>query len=201
MFRLFSERLAWAIAFTVVIGFLLPWVKSKPQHQRNPLPENTVRELVQEAERPWVETFFMIRPQELAGALEAPLTGTSGLKILWLVRSQEARQRAEGKKLVAFLGSIAPSQASVLIYAVPASVLIGACFFTVAPQRPRWLFLVPLLFCGVLYSLMRARLSDTYFERLVLDQVAGLGLWVSLYGLLLMMGLLGIRLLFNLKSK
>jgi hypothetical protein len=190
MLKLMIERIGWAVAFTVVIAFFLPWLKSKTGGAEAPVrPERAVQELVEEAERPWFTSYFSLREREILDATTQPLQGTSGFGLLLLTRSDQITDQEKARRMVSFLGSIEPKPAAILIYAVPACALIAACFLTVVP-RVRGLFFIPISLCLLIYLMMRVRLNETYFERLVLDLSAGLGLWISLYGLLAMMVLL-----------
>jgi hypothetical protein len=201
MFSYLLERLAWAIAFTVAIAFFLPWMKVKGHgamdHTRS---EQEKQELVEDADRSWVISYFTLSESELQDALADPLSGTNGFQLLLWARSDHAVDRERAQKLILILGNLGIREASILIYAIPACTLIGACFFTAVP-RGRLLYLVPLVLGALLYTLFRTQLNGTYLDRLVLDHAVGLGFWISLYGLLLMTLLLTLRVVVGLGRK
>ncbi len=197
MVKSILERMCWAIAFSVVIAFFLPWLKAKGHGAMDYAhSELKKQEVVEDANRPLGESYFMLRTEEIRDALSDPLDGTSGWALLLMTRSEKPDDREKARKMISFLGNMESREAGILIYAVPACALISACFFTVA-IRVRWLFLIPLALCGLLYTFLRTGLNETYFDRLVLDLPVGLGLWISLYGLLVIIILLAIRVAFG----
>ena len=193
MLKFVVERLGWVVTIVVVVAFFLPWLKTGERSGRSAVsPEQTREEMVEEADQSWMETYFTLRPNEVQDALFHPLAGTSGCSLLLLARSDRPADQHRARKMVSFLGSTESREAAVLIYAIPAFVLIGICMMVVAADG-RGIFLLPCAMCAGLYFFMRGRLSETYLDRSVLELAAGLGLWISLYGLLSMAGLLGLR--------
>jgi hypothetical protein len=186
--------IGWSCGLVAAVGCFLPWVKLVALEQRpGRAAKAVIAELSEDAERPYWQQMLFLRSEETDYALTRVMEGISGYTLLEDMRRPERkRQHRELDDLFLTKTDRLPVR-GLLLYAIPASALISACCLALV-RRPFWVILLPLVGSGCLYVLMRTRINETYFERLVSGVQIGVGLWLSLYALAVLVFLLLIHL-------
>lgn len=178
------------IAFLVVSSFFLPWIKSGAK------PGNTVsaltRKLMEDSK--WYERYFLLTKDQWNEAIHHPLEGWSGYELVPLLRGNGLKNRVAQWVASSILGENRIHDKAVFLYSIPATAFLTVLFLFVT-YRQKWPLFIPLIGCLGLYGFIRWKLDASYFERLTLQLPVGLGLWISLYGLLLLAGILLLRLI------
>jgi hypothetical protein len=189
------SMVGWSCGLIAAVGFFLPWVKLVSVEQRpGHAAKAVIAELSEDAERPYWKQMLLLRSEEKDYALSHVMVGVSGYALLEDMRRPERkRQHRELDDLFLTKTDQLPAR-GLLLYALPASALISACCLALV-RRPFWVILLPLIGSGCLYALIRTRINETYFERLVSGAQIGIGLWLSLYALVVLVLLLLIHLI------
>jgi hypothetical protein len=174
--------IVWLSALLALLGFFLPWVKFISA-QSGSLSDFAVRSLVSEEDRDYWR-FISIPPEERKQLLKNPLQGTSGFE-LWKSWRKPAHPLPG-----ADLFSTKRHLNSFWIFAVPASALLGAFFYTMTSG---WGPFVGMGATLGTYLCVRWNIQEALLDRLVSGTHMGLGIWISLYALLLLSFCLSVR--------
>jgi hypothetical protein len=196
-FRYF-DYLAWLSAGIIVGAFFLPWLGLNSGEKA--VAEVLARKLAESADRSVFEQYFAISDEEKKQALEKPLDGVSGYALVDLLRNGNRTGDPVAKIAASFLGEERVRDRAFLIYVIPVTAILAAAYaFTC--RRNRWFLLIPLLVCELLYYAVRENLNDIYFDRIMSQIHVGIGLWLSLYGLLALALVIVVRLLMPTNSR
>lgn len=174
--------LVWSCAGLVLIGFLMPWIQYFEKNS-GPLTDFAVRSLAAEEDRDYWR-FVTIPAEERKRLFENPFSGKSGFSLWKSWRLPE--DPLPGADLFASKRSLN----GFWIFAVPASALLGAFFYTMTRG---WGPFVGMVISLGTYLTLRWNLQETFLDRLVSGFQLGWGLWICLYGLLILSFCLSIR--------
>jgi hypothetical protein len=187
--RSFLIKVGWFLAVVTVAAFFLPWVKLETAaFNRVAERQRIANQLEAEADQPWYQRYFSLRPQDTRVALHDPLSGVSGLTLVeWARGTASVQDREKVRNVAEAFGLTGPTAlliGAVSVYAVPALALLGMILFTIGMGARLPLFLCAAA-CFGLYFLFRYRLDEAFLDRTVLGVAPGAGLWIALYGLAL----------------
>jgi len=184
----FSSMAGWLLAFCVVLSFFLPWARVSPDW-------DSAMELVHRLagdEDDLLTSYLWMRPKELHDLQKMPGEGHSGYQMI-LLSEEETVSAVVAKSFFQMLwGDVRPGIHMKILALAPILAFLSALLLAQPKARPSWL-------AGmggaalVFYLWMRFKLNDSYAERLLLHVELSYGLWITLFGLLLLAALLFLR--------
>jgi hypothetical protein len=186
-----TDWLAWSLSFVVLAAFFIPWFKYAPSRQAHTARRDVVAQLKASSERSFGATYLTISPREQARALHEPMRGTGGYELPLLTQEPNQTRLLSALAGSRLFGEERLHDRLMMVYALPALAFFSAAFMSGCQKR--WPLLLPLLSVGIVYGAARHQLNETYFERMAAGIDPGIGLWISLYGLLALCVLLVLR--------
>jgi ABC-type cobalt transport system substrate-binding protein len=189
------NRLGVVVAILALGAFFLPWIRHDLSWSgAGNAAAHVASQLTGDAERPWWEDWFSLRPQEIEAAKTRLREGVSGYQLPPLLRGDKIENATARLTAEILLNDERIQDKAILIYVPPLAAALTALFLLVC-QGSRGALVLPLLTDGTLYFFMRHKINETYFDRLVAQLHIGWGLWITLYALLALTGILLLRIL------
>jgi len=183
MIRTALLRFGWFVALLAVGSFFLPWIVFRhPAGGDKHRPGATLAlssELAAEADRPWYQTYFLPEGQAFQTALARPFEGESAFVIAKEAQSVIPADRHRTAALAKVFALPDPRIAGVIVYAIPASAILGIALLSLGVGRIALLLLG--LLTGGAYVVIRLRLNETFLDRATSGIGTGLGLWFALW--------------------
>lgn len=184
----FSSMLGWLLAFAVVISFFLPWARLSPDLDS---AIEIARRLVDDQDD-LVSTWVWMRTKEFRDLQKTPGEGYSGYQLI-LLSEEETVSAAVAKAFFNMLwGDVRPGFHMKTLALAPLLAFLAAVLLAMPKPPSSWLSAMAgasLLF----YLWMRFKLNESYTDRLLLHVELSYGLWLTLFGLLLLAALLLLR--------
>lgn len=194
-----SVVLAWVLAGMGALSFLLPWVRPVARTQDSSVLDVS-KHLAME-EDSFFDSWIGMRSEEWRVIWKRPTVGLSGFQIL-LLDSEAGINEAEAKE---WLASVFGERGALgrLANVLPLVVLLLTAAF-LSPRKPmRQAFVVggALLFAFYIWGRWRLGATDAnYTPRVLAEMEICYGLWITLYSMLALAILAGLRFL-NPKAK
>ena len=161
----------------VIIGFFLPWVK--------PLPEDATKDAMKLKENilayepSLISDYILVRERDLADMQQMPTEGASGYQMAFSHGAHQVTQTASQY----LFGTEQPDWRVKFFAVAPILAFISLLIFLKGDApRPWWMGLIAAQF--VFYFVMRWILSQG--QLIHMEMSLGLGLWMTLYGTLLL---------------
>ena len=181
MIRTFLLRFGWFVALLSVGSFFLPWIVFRhPLDRHRPGASLTLSsELASEAAKPWYESLILPERADFNSAQARPFEGESAFLIAKEAQSAVPADRHRTAAMAKVFSLPDPRIAGVIVYAIPASAVLGIALLALGLGRIP-LLLVALLSGGA-YVLIRLCLNETFLDRATSGLGTGLGLWAALW--------------------
>ncbi|MDR1190215.1 MAG: hypothetical protein LBK60_00940 [Verrucomicrobiales bacterium] len=176
-----SVQIGWALAVTVALGLLMPWVRFAPASAFD--DQSAI--VAQLAEDDWLRDYALMNGHDWRALRRNLAAGESGLQVALAGREPESAARALAELL--FGGTLVWNKA---LLVAPLLAAAGAVALMHRKRTRRWLVALAVA-QAALYFYLRWQLRAGYVDRLALE--LNWGVWLMLYGLLLMALLLTAR--------
>lgn len=186
--RVFFFRAGWFLVVVTIAAFFLPWVKLQTAPFNRAVERvKVVGALALEGDGPWYVRYFSLDAYDRKAALDEPLRGESAFELIQLSRSPIPARQQRARQVAEAFGLKNAPLGAVVVGAAPALALLGLAFFSLGLRLP---VLVMGLLAGGYYAAARYGLDATFTDRTVNGVDAGIGLWLTLYALLIIAVLL-----------
>ncbi|MDE1172002.1 MAG: hypothetical protein PW734_12485 [Verrucomicrobium sp.] len=178
-------RLGWLAVLLAVAAFFIPWVKLQvAPFNRVAEREQLVNQLNGAASASWGATYFSLRDEDSRVAFDKPLNGESAMNLISMSHSAQPLDQQMIQQISESFNVGSSGNTVLIIYLLPALTVLGMVLYTIAFGSRTILLLTGLISAGV-YFLARYSLDASFLDRTVRGVVPGLGLWITLYCLLL----------------
>lgn len=176
-----NSRLAWVGIFSavlVLVAFALPWAQTVSAGRDVELIQ---KKLLEYQPSPWADWLGM-RGEEWNALLEAPAQGVSAYQLFWAQKSHNEASRI-AKSLSENLFGAFKFHWGLFVLALPALLALFSLYMLLSPVSTfRWVLMgVIHLLC---YVVMRLKWAELDVFRL--NVAAGIGWWLTVYGILLL---------------
>lgn len=178
-----SDWIALILAALVVGAFFLPWAKPSPSAAGTlgALAREFNRTLGTEHEFSF-QDFFVMREDEWKAAIHQPFEGISGFELPQRVNDKSLKGRMAAAYAELLFGRGAIEQKSLLVWLYPLTALTGA-LMVIGLGKKKTLLWFPIGLGLILALFLRYKMLSTDFVRAMTQVYAGLGLWITYYGL------------------
>lgn len=189
----------------VILAFFLPWARVDAES----IPENIgiqtsrmVNQLLgkEDGEESWLSQFLLMREKDWKDMWESPGEGKSGYQLFLLAGEGESSNNLTKAWMRMFFGeknAVWRTRALALAPLLAALSMVLLCWRN--PNLP--VLGITILSLWAYYGLVRLKIAESYTNRLFLQIEFSYGLWISLYGLLLLSFLLTAKALTPSKRK
>lgn len=178
-----STLTAWVLTGIICLAFFIPWARFAPEQAAGNLLDLAGKLAGDEA--PLIEVYLTMRAAEWDAIWHNPGEGLSGYQLV-LLSEKEGISDTVSKAWVQMLWGDAGYGTGVKFLALaPILAILGAVALTMHRLHPQFLLAVSLgqfLF----YGFLRWKLNETYGDRLLLQIEFNLGLWLTLYALVIL---------------
>ncbi|MEM9400630.1 MAG: hypothetical protein AAF984_10515, partial [Verrucomicrobiota bacterium] len=172
------------ISALVILAFFLPWVRLSSETLVRSVG-TLIEKIAQDDEESLVEQWVWMRERERQALFEKPSEGVSGYQIFMTTWDDTLEGKLTRVLMQVLFGSEEAKWGAKLMVLAPVFGLTTLVIFLL-PLLPRIFPLAVGMGCLAYYVLARWKLNEAFGERLILHIELSYGLWLSLFGLLML---------------
>ena len=189
----FSQLSVLIFGGLVILSYFLPWARLAPESVGRNLGGLLEKLHQSDEEGNFVQNYILMREREWNDMWRAPAEGMSGYQLFVVTSDGKGRGATLARAWMSMLfgSKEAPIRVKLLIIGPVLGLLAMVVMFLKKP--PRWFVWVVSAGCFLYYALVRMKLSDAYGDRLLLHVEISYGLWLTLYGLLILAILVAVK--------
>ncbi|MDZ4789532.1 MAG: hypothetical protein SH807_11390 [Blastochloris sp.] len=181
-----STLIGWILTGLICLAFFIPWARFAPEQAANNLLDLAGKLAGDDA--PLIQAYLTMRPAEWEAIWHNPGEGLSAYQLVLLSEKNTVSAKVSQAWVAMLWGDENYEQGVKFLALAPILALLGATALSLGKTSPK--FLLGVSFGQLLfYGFLRWKLNETYGDRLLLQIEFNLGLWLTLYALLILAAL------------